>query len=307
VSTLIKGTVAAEASNHPINAAEELTEQEAYELAEELKLKLEEQITPSTDQESIKKMVAGLGDPRGGLRLTFAQSLGSVGTAAIPILCDALKNHPNVLIRRASAKTLNIIGSEIALPNLIEAFRTDDDPVVQGSSAGAMATIGEPAIESLLEILTDRNCSAFQVGLINLALSFAGSKAPDAFNQAVQSENTEIRIAAITALAEQVHSETNDQAKALLIRSLKDDSSEVRAEAATIVGKTLEPEDITNELCQLLKDQNTQVRKNTALALMKMDAFESINQLNEAISSEKDDKVKAVLKVALNQLVTIKQ
>jgi HEAT repeat protein len=64
-------------------------------------------------------------------------------------LCDALKNNPNVLIRRASAKTLNIIGSKVALPNLIEAFRTDDDPVVQGSSAGAMATIGEPAIESL--------------------------------------------------------------------------------------------------------------------------------------------------------------
>lgn len=298
--------MAAEASNHPINAAEQLTEQEAYELAEELKLKLAEQIIPSSDQDSIKKMVAGLGDPRGGLRLTFAQSLGSVGTAAIPILCDALKNNPNVLIRRASAKTLNIIGSEIALPNLIEAFRTDDDPVVQGSSAGAMATIGEPAIESLLQILTDRNCSAFQVGLINLALSFAGSKAPDVFNQAVQSENPEIRIAAITALAEQVHSETNNQAKVLLTRALKDDSSEVRAEAATIVGKTLEPEDIINELCQLLKDQNTQVRKNTALALMKMEALESINQLNEAISSEKDDQVKAVLKVALNQLVTLK-
>ena len=298
--------MAAEASNHPINAAEQLTEQEAYELAEELKLKLAEQIIPSSDQDSIKKMVAGLGDPRGGLRLTFAQSLGSVGTAAIPILCDALKNNPNVLIRRASAKTLNIIGSEIALPNLIEAFRTDDDPVVQGSSAGAMATIGEPAIESLLEILTDRNCSAFQVGLINLALSFAGSKAPDVFNQAVQSENPEIRIAAITALAEQVHSETNNQAKVLLVRALKDDSSEVRAEAATIVGKTLEPEDIINELYQLLKDQNTQVRKNTALALMKMEALESINQLNEAISSEKDDQVKAVLKVALNQLVTLK-
>jgi bilin biosynthesis protein len=306
VSTPIKGTVAAEASNHPINAAEQLTEQEAYELAEELKLKLAEQIIPSSDQDSIKKMVAGLGDPRGGLRLTFAQSLGSVGTAAIPILCDALKNNPNVLIRRASAKTLNIIGSEIALPNLIEAFRTDDDPVVQGSSAGAMATIGEPAIESLLQILTDRNCSAFQVGLINLALSFAGSKAPDVFNQAVQSENPEIRIAAITALAEQVHSETNNQAKVLLVRALKDDSSEVRAEAATIVGKTLEPEDIINELYQLLKDQNTQVRKNTALALMKMEALESINQLNEAISSEKDDQVKAVLKVALNQLVTLK-
>ena len=297
--------MAAEASNHPINAAEQLTEQEAYELAEELKLKLEEQIIPSSDQESIKKMVAGLGDPRGALRLTFAQSLGSLGTAAIPILCDSLKNNPNVLIRRASAKTLNIIGSKVALPNLIEAFRTDDDPVVQGSSAGAMATIGEPAIESLLEILTDNQCSAFQVGLINLALSFAGSKAPNAFNQAAQSNNPEIRIAALTALAEQVHSGTNDHAKELLIRALNDDASEVRAEAATIAGKTLEPEEIIDELCRLLKDENSQVRINTALALMKTEALPSITNLQEALSLEQNDQVKPVIEVAINQLKKI--
>ena len=297
--------MAAEASNHPINAAEQLTEQEAYELAEELKLKLEEQIIPSSDQESIKKMVSGLGDPRGALRLTFAQSLGSVGTAAIPILCDSLKNNPNVLIRRASAKTLNIIGSKVALPNLIEAFRTDDDPVVQGSSAGAMATIGEPAIESLLEILTDNQCSAFQVGLINLALSFAGSKAPNAFNQAAQSNNPEIRIAALTALAEQVHSGTNDHAKELLIRALNDDASEVRAEAATIAGKTLEPEEIIDELCRLLKDENSQVRINTALALMKTEALSSITNLQEALSLEHNDQVKPVIEVAINQLKKI--
>ena len=40
--------MAAEASSHPINAAEQLTEQEAYELAEELKLKLAEQIVDNT-------------------------------------------------------------------------------------------------------------------------------------------------------------------------------------------------------------------------------------------------------------------
>ncbi|MFL2515747.1 MAG: HEAT repeat domain-containing protein [Parasynechococcus sp.] len=298
--------MAAEASSHPINAAEQLTEQEAYELAEELKLKLAEQIVPNSDQESIQKMVAGLGDPRGALRLTFAQSLGNIGAAAIPLLCDSLKNNPNVLIRRASAKTLNIIGSKVALPNLIEAFRTDDDPVVQGSSAGAMATIGEPAIESLLEILTDNQCSAFQVGLINLALSFAGSNAPNAFNQAAQSNNPEIRIAALTALAEQVHSGTNDHAKELLIRALNDDASEVRAEAATITGKTLEPEEIINELCGLLKDEDNQVRINTALALMKTEEISSINSLREAISAEEDGQVKTVLEVALNQLIAFK-
>ena len=297
--------MAAEASSHPINAAEQLTEQEAYELAEELKLKLAEQIVPNSDQESIQKMVAGLGDPRGALRLTFAQSLGNIGAAAIPLLCDSLKNNPNVLIRRASAKTLNIIGSEVALPNLIEAFRTDDDPVVQGSSAGAMATIGEPAIESLLEILTDNQCSAFQVGLINLALSFAGSNAPNAFNQAAQSNNPEIRIAALTALAEQVHSGTNDHAKELLIRALNDDASEVRAEAATITGKTLELEEIIHELCRLLKDEDSQVRINTALALMKTEAVSSISNLHEALSLERNDQAKSVIKVSINQLKKI--
>ncbi len=49
-------------------------------------------------------MVAGLGDNRGELRLTFAKSLGSVGEEAIPILCEALKNSSNIIIRRASAK-----------------------------------------------------------------------------------------------------------------------------------------------------------------------------------------------------------
>ena len=76
-------------SNQQINELEGLTEQEALELAEVLKQKLVDQETPSSDQTSIKQMVAGLGDQRGALRLTFAQSLGNVGEAAIPYLCDA--------------------------------------------------------------------------------------------------------------------------------------------------------------------------------------------------------------------------
>ena len=183
---------------------QELTSEEALQLAEVLKKKLDEQQVPASDQESLRQMVSGLGDQRGALRLTFAQSLGAVGEIAVPILCESLKYNPNVVIRRASAKTLNIIGSEKALPNLLEAFQTDDDPVVQGSSAGAMSTIGAQSIEPLLQMLTQDNCSAFQVGLINLALGFIGSKAPEAFIKATQSENAEIRIAALGALAEQI-------------------------------------------------------------------------------------------------------
>ena len=78
-------------SNQQINELDSLTEQEAFELAEVLKQKLTDQETPSCDQASIKQMVAGLGDQHGALRLTFAQSLGNVGEAAVPYLCDALK------------------------------------------------------------------------------------------------------------------------------------------------------------------------------------------------------------------------
>ena len=289
-------------SNQQINELEGLTEQEALELAEVLKQKLVDQETPSSDQTSIKQMVAGLGDQRGALRLTFAQSLGNVGEAAIPYLCDAMKNNPNVIIRRASAKTLNLIGSKQALPNLIEAFKTDPDPVVQGSSAGAMATIGVPAIEDLLKILTEPNCTAFQVGLINLALSFIGSKAPDALNNAIQSENIEIRIAAITVLAEQIQSGRYQSASKTLLKALSDQSSEVRAEAATMVGKTLEPEDASEKLCELLSDESVQVRKNTSLALMKMEAEEAIRPLKNAAAIEKNEQVKSVMNVAIKVL-----
>ena len=289
-------------SNQQINELDSLTEQEAFELAEVLKQKLTDQETPSCDQASIKQMVAGLGDQRGALRLTFAQSLGNVGEAAVPYLCDALKNNPNVIIRRASAKTLNLIGSKKALPNLVEAFKTDADPVVQGSSAGAMATIGAPAIDDLLQILVEPSCTAFQVGLINLALSFIGSKAPDALDQATQSDNVEIRIAAITVLAEQIQAQTNNSAKKALIKALSDDASEVRAEAATMAGKTLEPEDVSKQLCRMLKDQSEQVRKNTALALMKMEATDAINCIKDAMKTENEEQVRSVMNVAVNVL-----
>ena len=289
-------------SDQKTNELDNLTEQEAFELAEVLKRKLAEQETPESDQTSIQQMIRGLGDHRGALRLTFAQSLGNVGEEAIPYLCDALKNDPNVIIRRASAKTLNLIGSKKALPNLVEAFKTDQDPVVQGSSAGAMATIGAPAIDELLKILVDPGCTAFQVGLINLALSFIGAKAPDAFNQATLSENIEIRIAAITVLAEQIQARTNSSAKKALLNALSDDASEVRAEAATMAGKTLEPEDASNQLCTMLRDESDQVRKNTSLALMKMEATNAIERIKDAINTETNEQVKSVMTVAVNVL-----
>ena len=280
----------------------QLTEEEALQLADELSGKLSEGEIPKSDAESLKRMVAGLGDARGALRLTFAKSLGAVGDEALPILCKALRQHQNVIVRRASAKTLNLIGNKDALPYLLEAFLEDDDPVVLGSSAGAMATIGPDAMDSLLGILKNPDCTPFQVGLINLALSFIGSKAPEALLEAADSDVAEVRVAAISALGDQIQKSDDLRARNRVFQALDDVSADVRAEAVTLIGKSCDAEDVETLLLNKLNDEDAQVRKNTALSLMKLDAIGAIQQLKIAERKEDDPDVKAVLKVAINIL-----
>ena len=279
-----------------------LTEEEATKLADELSNMLSDGEIPGADSESLKKMVAGLGDQRGALRLTFAKSLGAVGDAALPILCNSLRTHENVVVRRASAKTLNLIGSKAALPFLLEAFLEDDDPVVLGSSAGAMATIGPDALESLLGILVNPECTPFQVGLINLALTFIGAKAPKALLTACDSPNAEVRVAAISALGDQIQTLQDNKAMERLLKAVNDESSEVRAEAVTLIGKSCDAEDVQNLLIQKLSDSDTQVRKNAALSLMKLTAYEAIEGLSNAAEIEPDIEVKKVIEVAIKIL-----
>ena len=280
----------------------QLTEEEALQLADELSGKLSEGEIPKSDAESLKRMVAGLGDARGALRLTFAKSLGAVGDEALPILCKALRQHQNVIVRRASAKTLNLIGNKDALPYLLQAFLEDDDPVVLGSSAGAMATIGPDAMDSLLGILKNPDCTPFQVGLINLALSFIGAKAPEALLKAADSDVAEVRVAAISALGDQIQKGDNLRAQNRVFQALEDVSADVRAEAVTLIGKSCDAEDVETLLLKKLSDEDTQVRKNTALSLMKLDAIGSIQQLKIAEQKEDDPDVKAVIRVAINIL-----
>ena len=280
----------------------QLTEEEALQLADELSAKLSEGEIPRSDAESLKRMVAGLGDARGALRLTFAKSLGAVGDEALPILCKALRQHQNVIVRRASAKTLNLIGNKDALPYLLEAFLEDDDPVVLGSSAGAMATIGPDAMDSLLGILKNPDCTPFQVGLINLALSFIGSKAPEALLEAADCDVAEVRVAAISALGDQIQKSDDLRAQNRVFQALDDVSADVRAEAVTLIGKSCDAEDVETLLLNKLNDEDAQVRKNTALSLMKLDALGAIQQLKISEQKEDDHDVKAVLKVAINIL-----
>lgn len=282
----------------------QLSEEEASELAKELSHQLNSGDLPSADAEQIQKMVAGLGDKRGLMRLKFAESLGQVGKTAVPALCQALRSHKNVTVRRAAAKTLTLIGDTAALDDLLNALVTDSDPVVQGSAVGAMVVIGEEALDGLLSVLSNPNSTQMQLGMASWGLSFVGARAPDRLRKAATSSNVEIRTAAIAALGDQIQALEDENARDLLIAALNDEVADVRAEASTLLGKLDDAGWAEPLLTPRLSDSDQQVRKNAALALMKLDASNVIPKLNELINSEQDAGVKSVFQLAINQLQT---
>ena len=109
-----------------------LSEEEAYDLAAHLKQRLQDGTPLDADPDSIAKMVAGLGDPRVFYAFVFADSLGNVGSAAVPALCQAMRSSNQVTVRRAAAKTLTLIADEQSIPDLLNSLLTDPDSVVQG-------------------------------------------------------------------------------------------------------------------------------------------------------------------------------
>ena len=55
-------------------------------------------------------------------------------------------------------------------------------------------------------------------------------------------------------------------------------------------------------LCKKLIDEDNQVRKNTAMALMKLEAYNSVESIETAKAAETDESVQAVFNVAINIL-----
>ncbi|WP_396122299.1 HEAT repeat domain-containing protein [Cyanobium sp. ATX 6A2] len=291
-----------ELSMAPGSGNQKLSVEEANTLAAELRSQLREGLVPASDSEAIERMVAGLGDARGLMRLTFAESLGVVGGAAVPALCRALRCHENVTVRRAAAKTLTLIANPAALPTLLEALLADSDPVVQGSAVGAMAAVGELALDQLFSVLVHPEASAMQQGLASWGIAFIGAKAPEALRQAASSPDAGIRAAAVAALGDQIQALGDVRARQLLLYALDDPDTEVRAEAATLLGKLHEPEWACPRLLPLLTDAEEQVRKNAALSLMKLGAKHALPALQASVDREEHPDVRVVLELAINQL-----
>ncbi len=263
-----------------------------------------EQITLDTcdtsDQQTLQQLVEGLGDPRGLIRLRFAETLGEIGEAATPLLRTALENHDNVVVRRAAAKTLTIIGDSSAVPTLLHSFLNDEDTVVRSSSAGALARTGEAAVPALLDILASHEQPEDIKGHAAWALAFIGSEAAEHLYKALDSDSLDVRCAVIGAIAHVAQEQSDEKSCGILVAALTDAEPTIRTEAASAFGRVNYPPAIPH-LVLAIKDPDIEVRKAAVSSLGKLGNAPEIEPLQSALQ-DSETVVQVLAKLAIAQI-----
>jgi bilin biosynthesis protein len=266
--------------------------------------RVDEQITLDTlniaDRSLLARLVEGLGDPRGLVRLRFAETLGEIGEVATPFLIEALANHSNVVVRRAAAKTLTIIADPAAVPTLLHAFLNDEDTVVKGSSAGALARTGEASVPALLNILASTEYPEDIKGHAAWALAFIGSEAADHLYEALNAASLDVRCAVIGALGHVAQEQSDQKACNLLVSALTDPESLIRTEAAAALGQVNYLPAVPH-LILAMRDPDLDVRKAAINSLGKIGDRSALEPLRGLLDDEQEV-VRVLTKLAIAQI-----
>ncbi|MEB3178243.1 MAG: HEAT repeat domain-containing protein [Nostocaceae cyanobacterium] len=258
-----------------------------------------------TNQQLMQQLVEGLGDPRGLVRLRFAETLGEIGESATPFLIDALANHQNVVVRRAAAKTLTIIADPTSVPALLHSFLNDEDTVVKGSSAGALARVGEASVPALLDILASPKHPEDIKGHAAWALAFIGSEAAEHLYKALNSDSVDVRCAVIGAIAHVAQEQSDEKSCNILVSALTDPEAIIRTEAASALGQVNYPPAVPH-LILALKDSDVEVRKAAVSSLGKLGDSTAIKPLEAALTDELEV-IRTLAKLAIASLLLSEQ
>ena len=254
------------------------------------------------ESELLQQMVESFADSRGMVRLTIAEMLGEIGQPALPILLDALENHSNPVVRRASGKTITLIADPVSIPTLVRALLHDEDTVVKGSAAGALARMGEKAVPVLLDIIASSEHPQSIKGHAAWALAFMGAEIREQLYAAISSDSAEVRCAIASAIGNVVQETKDTEGLNLLIAVLQDSEAMVRAEAATAMSQLDDDPKLISALIDSLSDRDGEVRKNVAFALMKLGDRRALHSLQAAFDLEPEADIKKAIAVAISRL-----
>jgi HEAT repeat protein len=147
--------------------------------------------------------------------------IGMLADLGQPLAGDAMLEglkHPNRLCRMGVIDVLGNFREERAVPKLVELLG-DDDREVGSRAINALAMIGEPAIEPLLETLSSSNASAraFALGALG---RLRHAKVVQPVARLLGDDDVAVRTFAIQALEELGYKARSNQENDALLRQL---------------------------------------------------------------------------------------
>ncbi|MBM3236870.1 HEAT repeat domain-containing protein [Candidatus Poribacteria bacterium] len=249
--------------------------------------KLSELVPEKSQQYQMTQYINDLADSDARVRASAANALGTIGDAtAVQPLITAI-NDNDVLVRKNSVTALGQIAlrlkDDTVVKPVIELFVAllqDKSTMVSASAAAALAEIGEPTVESLVNAIDGDNAMVRAI-----AVDILGKIHPEHLQEYqisryikdLKDQNVSTRANAAIALA----SIRDERAIEPLISALEDVDSGVRQNATNTLIMVGEP--AIGPLIPLLKSQNSSVQLNAAIALREIGfKLEDGSKLNPA-------------------------
>ena len=218
---------------------------------------------------------------------------------AVPALNEILLNDENPFIRYDAARALGNIGSTDSIFTLIEALKSDNNWMVKGACAGALAGTDDKRVMKELRSILNIDAgyeASWARDRAAWALARVGEGGTEALVSSLGASGQSTRRRASWALIE-----IGDPAVPYLILTLRDVNKFARKRSAMVLGwignkKAVMP------LSWALEDKDPEVRKMAAWALGRIGGTKAIAALKQAL----DDQNEGVVEYAEEAIQRIK-
>ncbi len=250
----------------------------------EVRLYAIKEVSKFNDPNILPQLVILLADKEKEVRAAAVQAIGAMGDEkVIEYLLPALKDEDS-LVREKAAKTLGKFHKDIIVDSLIAVLKSDDTLVII-AACESMGQIGNSkAVDPLTGLLTSSDSKVREASVMALG-RLKDQRAVAPLLTALKDKEERVRWYAADSLGNL----KNVQAVDPLVSLLTDKSARVREAAAEALGK-IGSEKALQPLLNSLSDGDKKVveRASEALLGLKLESFEALSQVADALFNNKD-------------------
>jgi len=245
---------------------------------------------------AVPSLISTLRNEQPRMRQMAVKALGKMGTLAVRPLLNIIQDEkqPDNVIR-GTAEALGLLREAEAIPHLINLLHVRGGRLAE-SAVAALAAIGEPAVQPLIDSLPAQSSALELRKAIVSALVAIGEPSIEPLVKSLDSHSASIRGAAEEAL-------THIGAPAIeaLVAALRTEKWDLRRRIAQILGR-IGDERLGEPLLLALSDEDPGVRARAAQILGQIGYRQATEQLINAMQTDPDEFVRRAAIKALADL-----